>query len=57
LVRERLNLILANHTGQDMEKIQQDTDRDNFLSAEDSVEYGLIDSVMHNRESDSSEDE
>jgi len=57
LVRERLNQILANHTGQDIEQIQQDTDRDNFLSAESSVEYGLIDAVMHNRESDSSEGE
>jgi len=51
LVREKLNAILAHHTGQPMEKIQQDTDRDNFLSAEDAVEYGLIDSVLSNRQS------
>ena len=49
-VREKLNNILALHTGQDVEKIQQDTDRDNFLSAEDAVEYGLVDKVLSNRE-------
>lgn len=50
LVRERLNNILSLHTGQNVEKIQQDTDRDNFLSAEDAVEYGLVDKVLSNRE-------
>ena len=50
LVRERLNNILSLHTGQDVEKIQQDTDRDNFLSADDAVEYGLIDQILSNRE-------
>lgn len=49
-VRERLNNILSYHTGQDVDKIQQDTDRDNFLSAEDAVEYGLVDKVLSNRE-------
>jgi ATP-dependent Clp protease, protease subunit len=48
-IRERLNLILANHTKQPMERIQQDTDRDFFLSAEESVKYGLIDEVMTTR--------
>ncbi len=48
-IRERLNKILAHHTGQSLEKIQQDTDRDNFLSAEDAAEYGLIDKVLTNR--------
>ena len=52
LVREKLNNILSYHTGQDVEKIQQDTDRDNFLSAEDAVEYGLIDKVLSNRAPD-----
>jgi len=52
LVREKLNNILSYHTGQDVEKIQQDTDRDNFLSAEDAVEYGLVDKVLSNREPD-----
>ncbi|MFO7604359.1 MAG: ATP-dependent Clp endopeptidase proteolytic subunit ClpP [Gammaproteobacteria bacterium] len=45
-VRERLNTILANHTGQPMERIRQDTDRDFFMGAKESVEYGLIDKVM-----------
>ncbi len=49
-VRDRLNNILSRHTGQKVEKIQQDTDRDNFLSAEDAVEYGLVDKVLSNRE-------
>ena len=48
-VRERLNAILAKHTGQPLERIQQDTDRDFFLSANESVDYGLIDSVMESR--------
>jgi ATP-dependent Clp protease protease subunit len=48
-VRERLNKILAHHTGQPIETIQQDTDRDNFMSGTDSVEYGLIDQVLGNR--------
>ena len=49
-VRDRLNNILSLHTGQKVDKIQQDTDRDNFLSAEDAVEYGLVDKVLSNRE-------
>ena len=49
LVRERLNTILANHTGQSLEKIQSDTDRDNFLGAEQSREYGLIDEILVSR--------
>lgn len=48
-VRERLNRILAKHTGQPIEKIQIDTDRDNFMSGEDAVQYGLIDKVLANR--------
>jgi ATP-dependent Clp protease protease subunit len=48
-VRERLNKILAKHTGQPLEKIQIDTDRDNFMSGEDAVGYGLIDKVLTNR--------
>jgi ATP-dependent Clp protease, protease subunit len=48
-VRDRLNRILAKHTGQSVEKIKQDTDRDNFLSATDAVEYGLIDKVLEKR--------
>lgn len=49
-VRERLNRILAKHTSQPIERIQQDTDRDNFMSAEESVAYGLIDRVLSTRE-------
>lgn len=49
LTREKLNRVLSHHTGQPMEKVAQDTDRDNFLSAEDSVTYGLIDSVLISR--------
>ncbi|VAX07266.1 ATP-dependent Clp protease proteolytic subunit [hydrothermal vent metagenome] len=50
LVRERLNQIFAKHTGQPIETIQQDTERDNFMSGEESVEYGLIDEVIKERE-------
>jgi ATP-dependent Clp protease protease subunit len=49
LIREKLNKILSDHTGQPMEKVQQDTDRDNFLSANDAVSYGLIDQVLLSR--------
>ncbi|PPD19596.1 MAG: ATP-dependent Clp endopeptidase, proteolytic subunit ClpP [Methylomonas sp.] len=48
-IRDKLNRILSQHTGQPMEKIQQDTDRDNFLSSEQAVEYGLIDKVLSHR--------
>jgi ATP-dependent Clp protease protease subunit len=48
-VRERLNRILAKHTGQPMERVQKDTDRDNFMSGEAAVEYGLIDRVLSSR--------
>jgi len=49
LIREKLNRILAHHTGQSIEKVRLDTDRDNFLSAEAAVEYGLIDKVLSSR--------
>lgn len=49
-VRDRLNGIMAHHTGQSMEQVQRDTDRDNFLSGKESVEYGLIDQVLESRE-------
>jgi ATP-dependent Clp protease protease subunit len=48
-IREKLNKILADHTGQPIEKVRQDTDRDNFLSANDAVKYGLIDQVLSSR--------
>ena len=47
--RERLNQILAKHTGQSLERIAQDTDRDNFMSGETAVAYGLIDKVLDTR--------
>ena len=49
LVRDRLNRILARHTGQPLEKIAVDTDRDRFMGAADAVEYGLIDAVLNQR--------
>jgi len=48
-LRERLNAILAKHTGQPIEKIAQDSDRDNFMDGEIAVKYGLIDSILKNR--------
>ncbi|RRD65686.1 ATP-dependent Clp endopeptidase proteolytic subunit ClpP [Fretibacterium sp. OH1220_COT-178] len=47
--RERLNRILAAHTGQPVERIAQDTDRDNFMTAEEALKYGLIDRVIDAR--------
>jgi len=48
-IREKLNQILAHHTGQDVAKVAQDTDRDNFMSANKAKEYGLIDAVLDKR--------
>ena len=48
-VRERLNKILSDHTGQSLDTIQKDTERDNFMSAEAAKDYGLIDDVLHDR--------
>lgn len=48
-LRERLNRILAERTGQTMEQIHKDTDRDRFMSGDEAVEYGLIDKVLTNR--------
>jgi ATP-dependent Clp protease protease subunit len=48
-LRDVLNLILAQHTGQNLKKLEKDTDRDNFLSAQQAVEYGLIDEVIQGR--------
>ncbi|HJW23695.1 MAG TPA: ATP-dependent Clp endopeptidase proteolytic subunit ClpP [Rhodocyclaceae bacterium] len=49
-IRDRLNRLMAQHTGQPLERIEKDTDRDNFLSAEEAAEYGLIDKVLTRRE-------
>ncbi|WP_438767437.1 ATP-dependent Clp endopeptidase proteolytic subunit ClpP [Kushneria sp. TE3] len=48
-IRQRLNEILAHHTGQDIEKIARDTDRDNFMNGDQAVEYGLIDAKLAHR--------
>jgi ATP-dependent Clp protease protease subunit len=48
-IRERLNQIMATHTGQPLEKVQDDTDRDNFMNASQAIEYGLIDQVLSSR--------
>lgn len=48
-LKGRLNEILAKHTGQKVEQIERDTDRDNFLAADDAVKYGLVDRVMASR--------
>jgi ATP-dependent Clp protease protease subunit len=52
LIREKLNLILAAHTGQPLDKIKEDTDRDNFMGAEEARSYGLIDEIIDQRTDD-----
>ena len=49
-IRHRLNLVLANHTGQNLDIIEKDTDRDNFMNAKEALEYGIIDKVMNHRD-------
>ena len=49
-LKQKLNSMLAHHTGQSIERIERDTDRDNFLSAEAAVEYGLVDKVLSSRD-------
>jgi ATP-dependent Clp protease protease subunit len=48
-LREKLNTLMAKHTGQPLERVERDTDRDRFLSAEEAKEYGLIDQVITHR--------
>jgi ATP-dependent Clp protease protease subunit len=48
-IKEKLNKALAEHTGQPIERIEQDTDRDNFMSATEATEYGLVDKVLEAR--------
>jgi ATP-dependent Clp protease protease subunit len=52
-LKRRLNAIMAKHTGQDIKKIENDLERDNFMSAEAAVEYGLIDTVLAKRQTKS----
>ncbi len=49
-LKQKLNAMLAKHTGQAIERVERDTDRDNFLSADAAVEYGLVDKVLNSRE-------
>jgi len=49
-IRQKLNEVMARHTGQKVEKIAEDTERDNFMSGYDAVEYGLIDEVLESRQ-------
>ncbi len=49
LLRDRLNQIMAHHTGRPLEQVAQDTERDNFMSGEEAVKYGLIDKVLEQR--------
>ncbi|MCP4283509.1 MAG: ATP-dependent Clp endopeptidase proteolytic subunit ClpP [Gammaproteobacteria bacterium] len=52
LIRDRLNQIMSRHTGKPFDKVEQDTERDNFMSGEEAVEYGLVDRVLENRSDD-----
>ncbi|MCC4262969.1 ATP-dependent Clp endopeptidase proteolytic subunit ClpP [Oceanimonas baumannii] len=49
-IKEKLNRLLAEHTGQDLSVVERDTDRDNFMSAEQAKEYGLVDEVLLKRD-------
>ena len=48
-IKQKLNKILSENTGKPIEQIEKDTDRDNYLSSEDALEYGLIDKIYYNR--------
>ena len=50
-IKEKLNRLMAKHCGRDLADLERDTDRDNFMSAEEAKEYGLIDQVLENRAS------
>lgn len=49
-IKKKLNTLLAEHTGQPLEMIEKDTDRDNFMAADDAVKYGLVDAVLNKRD-------
>ena len=49
-IKNKLHTLLADHTGQPLEVIERDTDRDHFMSADDAVEYGLVDAVLNKRD-------
>ena len=48
-MKERMNVLMAQHTGQTKEKVEADTERDNFMTAEDALAYGLVDRIVHSR--------
>ncbi len=50
-IKKRLNAILAHHTGKPVEQLEEDTDRDNYMSAEEAVEYGIVDEIIRPGES------
>ncbi|MDC0435523.1 ATP-dependent Clp protease proteolytic subunit, partial [bacterium] len=49
-IKERMNRLMAHHSGQTIEKIKEDTERDRFLTAEDALDYGLIDRIVQTRD-------
>lgn len=49
-IKEKMNRLMAKHTGQKYEKVAKDTDRDNFLGAQEAVDYGLVDSILQSRD-------
>ena len=49
-IKDRMNRLMAQHSGQTVEKVKEDTERDNFLTAEDAVEYGLVDRIVQTRD-------
>jgi ATP-dependent Clp protease protease subunit len=48
-IKQKLNQIFVNHTGKDLKTIERDTDRDNFMGAEDARDYGIVDNVLDKR--------
>jgi len=52
LIRDRLNQIMSKHTGKPLDQVENDTERDNFMSGEEAMKYGLIDRVLENRSDD-----
>ena len=48
-IKEKLNRLLAEHTGQDFDRVARDTDRDNFMSSQQALEYGIVDKVLEKR--------
>lgn len=49
-IKEKMNRLMAEHTGQDYERVAHDTDRDNFMSAQEACDYGIVDGILNHRE-------